>query len=288
MALDPALLGLISQGVGNLLQIPLGVGQIVAGSLMKVKRPKYNIPQEVNNMLALRRQNLQGRMAGAGQAERNIMQGQANAVNAYQNTMNNPNAVLAGVSASQGQTNRAMNDLNTQEAIDYQRRLAGLEGAQRTMTQFKDKAFEINEMQPYQDKARTKAALIGSGLKNFFGAISGGGEAVQDYAGYKMMQQQMGMGDTSQASQAPPQASAPVTTPQAPGFTDFVPAGNDLLQSWGGGGGAQAPEASGLGMDALNANMQFNNFAAQLYGTSVTNLTPMQLWSARQQYNTRG
>lgn len=285
--MDPALLGLISQGVGNLLQIPLGVGQIVAGSLMKVKRPKYKIPEEVRNMLALRQLNLRGRMAGAGQAERNIMQGQANAIGTYQSTLNNPNAILAGVAASQGQTNRAMNDLNTQEAIDYQRRLAGMEGAQRTMTQFKDKAFELNEMQPYQDKARTKAALIGSGLKNFFGAISGGGEAVQDYAGYKMMQQQMGMGDVSQSSQAPPQASAPEVAPQAPGFSDFIPAGNDLLQSWG-SGMAQSPVGNSAGLDALSMNMQFNNFAAQLFGTSVTNLTPMQLAVARQQYQSRG
>ena len=296
MPLDPAMLGLISQGVGSMLQIPLGFGQILAGSLMKPKRPEYQIPSEIRNMLALRQLNLRGRMAGATQAEKNIMQSQANAVGSYQRTQKNPNAILAGVSASQGMSNRAFTDLSTQEAVDYQRRLAGLENAQRTMGNYQDKEWQLNEYEPYQDKARTKAALIGAGLKNFFGGAAGVGESFQDYAGYKMMQDYYGTGQTDGTT---PGIQSPLNgsvsdfnfSPKKGGFdVNQIPANKGMFYG-------NSPEPTQqlmmdmtkgpLGIDALRKNMEFNQFAEQLFGKSVTNLMPVQLTMAYQIYKTR-
>ena len=294
--MDPAMIGLISQGVGSMLQMPLGLGQILAGSLMKPKRPEYQIPSDIRNMLALRQLNLRGRMAGATQAEKNIMQSQANAVGTYQRMQTNPNAILSGVSASQGLSNRAFTDLATQEAVDYQRRLSGLENAQRTMGNYQDKQWQLNEYEPYQDKARTKAALIGAGLKNFFGAAAGVSESFQDYAGYKMMQDYYGTGsadNTTPGIQSPLNGSVSNFNfaPKA-GAVDLsqIPANKGMFYG-------NDPEPTQqlmmemtkgpLGIDAMRQNMEFNQFAEQFFGKSATNLTPVQLNMAYQIYKTR-
>lgn len=188
-----------AQAAGAGLQGVLGIGQLIGGALMNPERPTYQIPDEIKNMLALRQMNLGGRMAGATQAQANIMQSQANTVGAYQGTLRNPNAILAGVSAAQGQTNRAFGNLGAMEAQDYQRRLAGLEGAQRSMAQYRDKAFDINEMQPYVDEARTKAALIGAGLRNISGGAAGVAGAVGENEYMNMVQKMYGLDGGNQA-----------------------------------------------------------------------------------------
>jgi hypothetical protein len=39
------------------------------------------------------------------------------------------------------------------------------------MAGYRDRAFEINKMQPYQDAAAAKSALIEGGIQNMFGAL---------------------------------------------------------------------------------------------------------------------
>lgn len=257
------------------LQGVLGLGQLVGGSLMRPQRPTYQIPDEIKNMLALRQMNLQGRMAGATQAQRNILQSQGSTIGAYQGTLRNPGAILAGVSASQGQTNRAFNDLAAMEAQDYQRRLAGLEGAQRTMANYRDQAFNVNEMQPYQDEARTKAALIGAGLRNVAGAGQAVTGAFGEAAYMKQLQEMYGMQQptTDQLVEQPSRMSGV----NAAGF-NFGQANAASDQ------GFQAPMQGQTGVEALMSNMAFNDWIFRTTGKNSTEFTPAQLAYFRSQF----
>lgn len=254
------------------LQGVLGLGQLVGGSLMKPQRPTYQIPDEIKNMLALRQMNLQGRMAGASQAQRNILQSQGSTIGAYQGTLRNPNAILAGVSASQGQTNRAFTDLASMEAQDYQRRLAGLEGAQRTMANYRDQAFQINEMQPYQDESRTKAALIGAGLRN----VAGAGQAVTGAFGEAayMKQLQEMYRQKTQPTTTEPQEVGPLGYNMA---TPIQPTGVS-------GQGFEVPMQGQTGVEALMSNMAFNDWIFRTTGKNSTEFTPTQLAYFRSQF----
>jgi hypothetical protein len=253
---------------------------------MQPKRPTYEIPDEIKNMLALRQMNLQGRMAGASQAQTNIMQGQGQTIGAYQGTMRNPNAILAGVSASQGQANRGFTNLAAMEAQDYQRRLAGLEGAQRTMGQYRDQEFQINEMQPFQDAARTKAALIGSGLRNVSGAAQGVAGAYGEARYMDMMRDIYGLNtptkDTGRGvapmDMLPGRGLSPIPggAPSLPNVNFFGP-----QQGQGDMGGAQQMSS---GAEALMSNVAFNNWVFQRTGKNSTEFTPMQLSFFRSQY----
>lgn len=254
------------------IQGALGIGQMIGGMSMRPERPTYNIPREISDMLALRQMNLRGRMAGATQAQQNIMQAQGSTIGAYQGTMRNPNAILAGVSASQGQTNRAFTNLASMEAQDYQRRLAGLEGAQRTMAGYRDRAFEVNEMQPYMDEARTKAALIGAGLRNVAGGASSLGGIFSENQYMEMMQQMYGGGQQGMNTPVSPvdmlpsnplqpvQSQMTPPTPQLPNVNFFGP------QSMGQG---EQP----MGVGTLTASMAFNDWLRRTTGKNPTEMS---------------
>lgn len=269
-----------AQAAGAGLKGVLGIGQLIGGALMNPERPTYQIPDEIKNMLALRQMNLGGRMAGATQAQANIMQSQANTVGAYQGTLRNPNAILAGVSAAQGQTNRSLTNLGAMEAQDYQRRLAGLEGAQRTMAQYRDKAFEINEMQPYIDEARTKAALIGAGLRNISGGAAGVAGAVGENEYMNMVRQMYGL-DGGQPQGEQPQSRFDVN---AAGFNFGQQAPQDAADTTAGMGGVMSQPDNNIGLSGLLSSAAFNEWVRQTTGKNSTEYTPMQLAFLRQQY----
>ncbi|RME66078.1 MAG: hypothetical protein D6790_00870, partial [Caldilineae bacterium] len=68
--------------------------------------------------------------------------------------------------ATQANTNREIRNLTL---IEQQQRLARqqlLDQNRRVLAQYKDKAFQLNKMQPYQDAMRAIAALTQGGLLN--------------------------------------------------------------------------------------------------------------------------
>jgi len=79
---------------------------------------------------------------------------------------------LAGAMA-QANTNQALGDLSVSEMEDFQRRLGNLGAAQSEMGQYRDREFDINKMQPFQDAAAAKSALIEGGIQNLFGSSQG-------------------------------------------------------------------------------------------------------------------
>lgn len=162
--MPPILLPALFQGGLSLIQMIRGLG-------MNPQRPTYTIPQEVTDKLNQQQVNLNARSAGAGRAQENLFANQATTLqNASQAGGGAANQLLAGA-MSQAQSNRGFQDLAAGERDDYQRRLGNLGQAQSEMGSYRDRAFDINKMQPYQDAAATKSALIQSGLTNAFGAL---------------------------------------------------------------------------------------------------------------------
>jgi len=155
----------------SLIQGGLSAIQLLTSLGINPKRPTYTVPQEVQDKLAQNQVNLNARSAGAARANENIFANQATTLqNATQAGGGISNQLLAGAMA-QANTNQALGDLSASEMEDYQRRLGNLGAAQSEMGQYRDKEFDINKMQPFQDAAAAKSALIEGGIQNLFGAL---------------------------------------------------------------------------------------------------------------------
>jgi len=80
-------------------------------------------------------------------------------------------------------------------SADVQQRMQNIQTAQsmrQTMAQYRDKAFEINEMQPYEQKYAEAQSLIGAGMQNFMGGLQTVGQA-------KMLEDAAGLGGESKS-----------------------------------------------------------------------------------------
>lgn len=164
-----------------------GLYQMVRGSAMKPQRPTYQTPGEISENLALARQQEAGRMPGFAYAEDRLRQQSAQGMYGLQRGVMNQNQLMSGLANIQMQTSIAQRSLMESEASDYYRRLANLQRSLQTSAQYRDKEFEINKMQPFQEAARTKAALIEGGLKNIMGGAS---EAVMQPTYAQMLKDQ--------------------------------------------------------------------------------------------------
>lgn len=172
----PLPLGAAAAFAGPLFKGALGLAQLVRSRTMRTpKRPTYNIPEPIQRQLGQREMNLNSRMAGAAQAEENIYQNQATAMGNVRQGATNSAALLGSAAIAQAQSNRAMTDLASQEAVDYQRRLDGLSQAQNTMAGYQDKQWDINEYEPYMQAMEAKSALTQGGLMNLYGGLSEAG-----------------------------------------------------------------------------------------------------------------
>lgn len=164
-----------ASALGSLFQTGLGIAQLIKARKYRMGRPTYEIPDEVKQGLGLRQQMLNARMPGAAEAERNIYESSAATLANAQQGATDSASLLAAAAGQQGATNRALRKLSIQEDMDYERRVQGLERQQSQMAQFRDKEFDINKMQPYQEAAATRSALIGGGLQNIAGGIKSAG-----------------------------------------------------------------------------------------------------------------
>jgi hypothetical protein len=130
-----------------------GAGVGIAGSVGKmIGRGKANkeleaIKNQVNAMqinpeyakqLGLTQTQLQGRMAGASQAERNIYQEGANAQANINRAATDPMQAILGAGAIQGQESQAFNQLAVQEQADYANRLQRMMAAGMNKAQAED------------------------------------------------------------------------------------------------------------------------------------------------------
>jgi hypothetical protein len=138
----------------------------------------------------LARTQLNARMPGAEQQERNIYQSGANAMGRTQQAATSAADVMQAAAGIQSQTNNAMAALGLQEAGDYQRRYGNLVNEEQYNQAQRMQDFEtVNSAQAAIAQNRAKswgdaaqfgmgAASIGlSGMGGSFGKVGGGGTA---------------------------------------------------------------------------------------------------------------
>lgn len=154
--------------------VQAGVGAVQAISGYKQKknltRPEYQIPEEIErNMTEAELMSYYG-MPDAQKAEymQNIQRSTQGALRGIASRKGGLGAVSV---AQQTQQDAYMNLLSA----DVQQRMQNIQTAQnmrQTMANYRDKAFAINEMQPYEQSYAEAQSLIGAGMQNVMGGLT--------------------------------------------------------------------------------------------------------------------
>lgn len=177
-----------SGGGGGIPNIASGLVSGVAGffqrraakkMLRNLNRPQYTIPEEITKSQKMAEMSASEGLPSAqyNKAMQNIQRQQTNSVAAAQDRRS---ALMALPKIQQAATDAALNldvaDANAR--LQNQKTLYGVSGQ---TAQYKDKAFQINQMQPYQEKYQYAQSLLGAGNQNLIGGIDkllGGGASL--------------------------------------------------------------------------------------------------------------
>lgn len=184
---------LMALGLGmNLANSLFGGFQLLRGlsQAKRNQRPEYNIPQEIQQNLNQAQLYAQQGLPmdvynrAAGNIDRNAAFGLR--------SLGDRRSGIAGVSALNQSTNDAYSNLAMQDAQARMNNLAQLYNARGTMAGYRDKAFEINQMQPFMQRAQEAQALQGAGLQNIMRGLQGAGNTLSAQAYYNALNPAMG------------------------------------------------------------------------------------------------
>jgi len=197
------MLPLMGLGLGlNFANSLFGTFQLLRGlsQANKNQRPQYNIPKEIQqnlnqaNLFAQQGlpQDVYNRSAGA--IDRNAAFGLRESANRR--------GGLQNIGALNQTANDAYANLGAADAQARMNNLAQLYNSRNTMAEYRDKAFNINEMQPYQQKAQAAQAMQGAGLQNIMSGLQGAGNSLSAQQYYNALNPTGGGGGMSGIQQA--------------------------------------------------------------------------------------
>jgi len=159
-------------------QAAIGVGQAISGHkrLKNLTRPEYQIPSEIEqNMSEAELMSYYGMPDAQKQSYmQNIQRSGQQALSGIADRKGGLGMVSA---VQQQQEDSYMNLLSA----DVQQRMQNIQAAQQArqvMAEYKDKAFQINEMEPYVQDYNEAQSLIGSGMQNIMGGLQSGVESM--------------------------------------------------------------------------------------------------------------
>jgi hypothetical protein len=180
-----------------LMGVGTGVYQLLKGNeAADTEQPKYEIPKEYAQALGMAKQGAYSNMPGYQQAISNLQQSDASSFERAKDSASSGSDLL-GFLANRGVTsNRGLNQLAAQNAaykVGAEQRYMGALGQYGML---KDKQWNINELQPYQDAMRTSAVMTEGGIQNIFGGITGG---IQNYAALKQADSYQGLADSQKS-----------------------------------------------------------------------------------------
>lgn len=164
--------GGIASGIVGGLESGYGLYQSIQGNKLAAdnKRPTYEIPPEIQQNL-----NQSQQMALEGLPDQQKQQ-YINNIQRSQDfglqQLSSRKAGLAGLGGVVQSGDDSYNNLLTQDANARQKNQQGLLNARSTMAGYKDKAFQLNQLDPYHDKAAAARALQGAGLQNINTGLS--------------------------------------------------------------------------------------------------------------------
>lgn len=158
----------LQQGFKNV----VGNAQLIGGIIKGIgnKRPEYQIPKEAQAALRLSQVNYADPfMPGEQRAYDQNMLAAANAARMYTES----GAGVAGAAAVQAGQSKGAMDISVQSAMFKQRQLQNLQGQLGTMAEYKDKQWQMNKFAPYAQRYNESREMIGAGITNISGAMSG-------------------------------------------------------------------------------------------------------------------
>jgi hypothetical protein len=212
------------------LQVGMGIYQTIkANSMAKgLERPKYTIPDEVQqNLTASQMRALEGLPEEQKkQFVQNVQRASANAVNATADRRSG----LVGIAGAQQREVDAYTNLLGQDAAARQANELRVDAARQNMADYKERAFEMNEMSPYLEKRQQAQAMQGSGMQNIFGGINAGVNALSQISNAKNVAGALGVGanaaqSVSNAAQSMVPPAQPNMIQQAVGDISNIPFG---------------------------------------------------------------
>lgn len=167
--MDP---GLILSAASAIPQAGLGIAQAIKGkkTLESAVRPEYEIPEEIKkNLSVAERMALEGLPA---EQKRQYVENLNKNMGAALSGFTGRKAGLQGLTSLVQSQNEAFKNLAVEDAMARQRNELSAMNQRETMAQYKDKAFELNKMQPYQEQVDEGQALVGSGIQNIAGSLN--------------------------------------------------------------------------------------------------------------------
>lgn len=155
--------------IAGAVQGAMGIGQFMGGLLMKKgKRPMYQAPKALTD--SIRRAETEENATGDPMttlAENRINQNTANTLDASRKATRSSSSLLNAASQSQVVENNAMNGLAMQGMGLREQRRNRRYNLASVMGGVQDRMWQINQMEPYQERAAAKRALMGAGMQNF-------------------------------------------------------------------------------------------------------------------------
>lgn len=198
--MDPFTIGAIAQGVGGIISGINGISQRRQAKRMlrSLQRPQYNIPNEVLQNQKMAEQAAQQGLPSQqyAQAMQNISRQQNQALQASRDRRGG----LMTVAQNQQSANDALLNLDVANANARMQNQQTLYGINNQVAGYRDKAFDINRMQPYQRDYQYANSLLGAGNQNIMGGIDrllGAGAGV---AGGKQMWNSQGLFGNGQSA----------------------------------------------------------------------------------------
>lgn len=195
------------------LQAGTGIWQLIKGEQAKdTERHDYKVPKEVTDMLGIAKNQAYGNMPGYQQWLSNFEQQSATGLSRARESASSGSDLLGYVSSNNAFANRNINSLGSSNATYHQQALDKLKSALLTTSKFREKEFQVNELQPYLDAMKTSSVMTEGGLNNIFNALSG-------YTKNSMMSEMLGLGKTKSTTNT-------TFTPSGGSFIDSMPNSN--------------------------------------------------------------
>lgn len=161
-------MGLLDSVTGGI----LGAFQLSQAGKIHPQYNPYQVSPYAKDNLANAENAYNGRMAGAGALEQNILANEANTNANVDRTAGDGSQALAVKAATQGQTNASFRNLQTTEAQQKYQLLNNLNLANTGMTNENDKMYQ-DKLMKYQLDSQQQSALRNAGITNIAGAVNG-------------------------------------------------------------------------------------------------------------------
>lgn len=157
-----------------------GIGKLISGG-QQIRQAKeidasniftpYQIPGQIGQVTGLARDEFNNGLPGINAAQNRIGATGSKAFNTGVQGASSGGDVLDLATRVQSQEDQAMNSLNA-EALQFRSNALGnYMGALNNEAGYQDKAYQINELDPYNRKANLAASLYGAGKTNQYSGL---------------------------------------------------------------------------------------------------------------------